>query len=331
MALRKGLVIDGPGIDCRPVWPSFLNPLKARDKPHMPLNQTEYLEDLEFQLDDNGAPMIPAKYRCRGRIGRGGRLVMDRVPTYLTTCTATGTRGSSGLPSASPSLPYANQMPLVTYIYPTSLYDYQMPYHMPTDFLSKEKSRSSSISNNNSSGSSDVINLTDHGSNNNEEQSENKQPSSNNVTATTDTVQSTHVENNDGMINANGDTLVPTVTSDPSSSIKMDIDGTTSSSSSGGKSKSQVEVLAQRPMFTDMLAKKPPVYTTPAYPPSFPPRRSALPPQLSTREQDIYAWSDSDEESVEFLAERCGPPIDTSIKNNSDENEKIPMKFSLEA
>ena len=321
MALRKGLVIDGPDIDCRPAWPSFLNPLKARDKSHMPLNQTEYLEDLEFQLDVNGAPMIPVKYRCRGRIGRGGRLVMDRIPTYLANCNATGTRESVGIQSTSASsFPFAKQTPLVTYIYPTSLHDYHMPYHMPKDFIHKENRNSSSVS--------DSTYLVDNGLNNNEEMSGNKQLSSNNAGGTNDAVPSTSVENNgDGTTNANINANTSGVTSDILSSAATNIEGTTSSSSSGGKGQG---ILSQRPMFTDMLAKKLPVYTTPAYPPSFPLRRSSLPPQLSTREKDIYAWSDSDEESVDFLSERCGQPlIDSSIQNNADE--KILMKFSVES
>lgn len=36
----------------------------------------EYMSDLEFRDDE----AIPNKFRCRARIGRGGRLVYDRIP-----------------------------------------------------------------------------------------------------------------------------------------------------------------------------------------------------------------------------------------------------------
>ncbi len=38
---------------------------------------SDYLDDLELDADDEGPPV---KYGCRGRIGRGGRLVIDRYP-----------------------------------------------------------------------------------------------------------------------------------------------------------------------------------------------------------------------------------------------------------
>lgn len=36
---------------------------------------SEYMRELELKPDET-----PYKYRCRGRIGRGGRVVMDRIP-----------------------------------------------------------------------------------------------------------------------------------------------------------------------------------------------------------------------------------------------------------
>ena len=32
------------------------------------------------RYDDSTTPAYPTKFRCRGRIGRGGRLVIDRIP-----------------------------------------------------------------------------------------------------------------------------------------------------------------------------------------------------------------------------------------------------------
>lgn len=40
----------------------------------------EYIEDLELRTDMNGATIAPATYHCRFRVGRGGRLIMDRIP-----------------------------------------------------------------------------------------------------------------------------------------------------------------------------------------------------------------------------------------------------------
>ena len=44
----------------------------------------DYLDDLELHrhVDADGDTQLPLKYRCRGRVGRGGRLVMDRLPVY---------------------------------------------------------------------------------------------------------------------------------------------------------------------------------------------------------------------------------------------------------
>ncbi|OWZ23855.1 hypothetical protein PHMEG_0001218 [Phytophthora megakarya] len=65
----------------------------------------------------------PPKYRCRGRIGRGGRLIMDRIPvpssryygiteicapTLKSTSSTTGTLSASATPDNGGALPFAN-------------------------------------------------------------------------------------------------------------------------------------------------------------------------------------------------------------------------------
>lgn len=40
----------------------------------------EYLRDLELKTDESGERHAPIKYRSRYRIGRGGRLIIDRIP-----------------------------------------------------------------------------------------------------------------------------------------------------------------------------------------------------------------------------------------------------------
>jgi hypothetical protein len=61
----------------------------------------EYMKDLEFRQHDAPmgliaaapGPIYPSSYRCRGRIGRGGRLVIDRIPvSYSALCAQMSTR-----------------------------------------------------------------------------------------------------------------------------------------------------------------------------------------------------------------------------------------------
>lgn len=42
----------------------------------------EYLEALEYQYDEDYQPILPTKFRCRFRVGRSGRLVVDRIPVH---------------------------------------------------------------------------------------------------------------------------------------------------------------------------------------------------------------------------------------------------------
>ena len=83
-----------------PLWPNFLNELKGRNpvshlvilskvvrtnltqltlsaQMFIPETWSDYLEDLEVDVEEEGPPL---KYGCRGRVGRGGRLVIDRYP-----------------------------------------------------------------------------------------------------------------------------------------------------------------------------------------------------------------------------------------------------------
>jgi hypothetical protein len=66
---------------------TFLHPLSIRDKLVMNTSSftaADYMRDLEFRpaesINTMSTTTLPLKYRCRGRIGRGGRLVMDRIP-----------------------------------------------------------------------------------------------------------------------------------------------------------------------------------------------------------------------------------------------------------
>jgi hypothetical protein len=51
-------------------------------KTFIPRSVSEYAAELELRSD---LP-LPTKFRCRGRVGRGGRIVIDRVPVCIA-CT----------------------------------------------------------------------------------------------------------------------------------------------------------------------------------------------------------------------------------------------------
>lgn len=66
---------------------SFLHPLPTREKQAIntsTFTAADYMRDLEFRPAESvntiSLTTLPLKYRCRGRIGRGGRLVVDRIP-----------------------------------------------------------------------------------------------------------------------------------------------------------------------------------------------------------------------------------------------------------
>mmetsp|Transcript_23137 Transcript_23137/g.33901 ORF Transcript_23137/g.33901 Transcript_23137/m.33901 type:complete len:655 (-) Transcript_23137:198-2162(-) len=63
-------------------WPSFMEPLSTREEVVVPQSMGRYMEDLELQHDRGRI----ARFRCRGRVGRGGRIVMDRIPVYSSDC-----------------------------------------------------------------------------------------------------------------------------------------------------------------------------------------------------------------------------------------------------
>jgi hypothetical protein len=72
---------------------------------------SNYMADLEYRTDEkDGAYIAPLRYKARCRIGRGGRLVMDRIPVY----DADDEEGVEG--GACPSAQGA-----AVHVYPTSL------------------------------------------------------------------------------------------------------------------------------------------------------------------------------------------------------------------
>lgn len=66
-----------PGLPQSP-WPSFMEPLATRQQVFISKNMSDYMKELEIPPGET-----PYKYKCRGRIGRGGRIVMDRIPVSL--------------------------------------------------------------------------------------------------------------------------------------------------------------------------------------------------------------------------------------------------------
>lgn len=74
--------VDGVKWVCRPNWPNYYErSLQGRAK-HPVDNPTDYLDALEFRRDDTGEIMMPHKYRIRYRMGRGNRLIADKIPVY---------------------------------------------------------------------------------------------------------------------------------------------------------------------------------------------------------------------------------------------------------
>jgi len=72
--------VEGPPVICQPAWPSFM---EAKPNFEQRMSAADYLTDLEYRVDErNGNYLEPARYKARCRIGRGGRLVLDRVPVY---------------------------------------------------------------------------------------------------------------------------------------------------------------------------------------------------------------------------------------------------------
>jgi hypothetical protein len=74
--------LDGPKFICRPSWPNYYEKNSQGRGRLFISNPEDYMESLELRRDEYGEPMIPHKYRIRYRVGRGGRLVADKIPIY---------------------------------------------------------------------------------------------------------------------------------------------------------------------------------------------------------------------------------------------------------
>ncbi|KAJ1426439.1 hypothetical protein B484DRAFT_83836 [Ochromonadaceae sp. CCMP2298] len=73
--------LDGPSEICQPPWPSFMEQADYREEAAV-RSVGEYIDALEYRYDAENRPILPTKYRARCRVGRGGRLVVDRIPLY---------------------------------------------------------------------------------------------------------------------------------------------------------------------------------------------------------------------------------------------------------
>lgn len=107
----------GPSAVCQPCWPSFMNDLPfRRTEVDTSGSVSTYMSSLELRVDDvSGAVIAPERYEARFRIGRGNRLVLDRVPVYANT-----TSSDCSTPSCYP--PNALLEQSFRCIYPTSLF-----------------------------------------------------------------------------------------------------------------------------------------------------------------------------------------------------------------
>eukprot|EP01034_Spumella_vulgaris_P030038 gene30038-37188_t len=107
---------DGPPTLCQPIWPTFMTPLPVRDTVVTSSHRSysNYLDDLELRRDPlTGRVIPPDKYRGRCRVGRGGRLIMDRIPVYSAPLANQDYWTSTDDSTATTHCD-------VTYIYPTS-------------------------------------------------------------------------------------------------------------------------------------------------------------------------------------------------------------------
>lgn len=76
-------VLDDVGdavVISRNIYNSFLNDYDKKDPDHLIYQPNNYLQDLEPRRDEMGQIVPPSKYRSRIRIGRGGRVIVDRFP-----------------------------------------------------------------------------------------------------------------------------------------------------------------------------------------------------------------------------------------------------------
>lgn len=108
------------------MWPTFMDDLYTRQKIYAPRSMSEYLKDLELSGDESDDP--PSRFRLRGRIGRGGRIVMDRIPVY-NRCTEPKSWQSQPHLMASRSSAHSVSNNC-DYIYPTTLHPARQQEHV---------------------------------------------------------------------------------------------------------------------------------------------------------------------------------------------------------
>ncbi len=74
--------LDGPSVVCQQPWASFMESRSSQEQQSVAHRSSAaaYMEDLEMRTDAFGAVIPPKSFRCRCRVGRGGRLVLDRIP-----------------------------------------------------------------------------------------------------------------------------------------------------------------------------------------------------------------------------------------------------------
>ena len=106
------------------MWPTFMDDLNTREKYYAPRNMSEYMEDLELREDADP----PSRYRVRGRIGRGGRIVMDRIPIYERHHNPATWRSQPQLAASRSSAHSLSNH--YNYIYPTTLHPTRQQEHV---------------------------------------------------------------------------------------------------------------------------------------------------------------------------------------------------------
>ena len=100
--------LPGPKYICRSLWPSFMSSLPTRDMITVQTTLSDYIDELDMRPDE-----VPIKFKSSARVGRGGRMVVDRIPIY-------GKPRDDWDPVHS-SYSYAKQAHHHSYIYPTMI------------------------------------------------------------------------------------------------------------------------------------------------------------------------------------------------------------------
>jgi hypothetical protein len=106
------------------MWPTFMDHLGTREKLYAPRSMSEYMEDLELSEEDPP----PSRFRLRGRIGRGGRVVMDRIPIYNRCHDPESWRTQPHLEASHSSAHSVSNH--YDYIYPTTLHPARHQEHV---------------------------------------------------------------------------------------------------------------------------------------------------------------------------------------------------------